>query len=138
MEVTATTWVIALAGLGLILLLGALQLVAVMRPRSDWVVQNVYGGEPDSTDPKAYFAFNQGYADGAVHREASEQAEENGRSLDAGILLRRRRSGRTLLLAHDSETSGSAVETRCPRSAVMGALEFDSRIARHHLRYPWR
>jgi hypothetical protein len=61
-EVTTATWVIAIAGLVLILLLGALQFVAVIRPRSDWTVQNVYGGDPDSTDPKAYFAYNQGYA----------------------------------------------------------------------------
>lgn len=62
MEVTAATWVVAIAGLGLILLLGGLQLVAVLRPRSAWTIENVYGGSPDTTDPKAYFAFNQGYA----------------------------------------------------------------------------
>jgi hypothetical protein len=61
-EVTTATWVIAIAGLVLILLLGALQFVAVIRPRSDWTVKNVYGGDPNSTDPKAYFAYNQGYA----------------------------------------------------------------------------
>ena len=52
----------AIAGLALILLLGGLQLVAVLRPRSAWTIENVYGGSPDTTDPKAYFAFNQGYA----------------------------------------------------------------------------
>lgn len=62
MEVTALTWVVAIAGLVLIGLLGGLQLVAVLRPRSPWTVVNVYGGSPDATDPKAYFAFNQGYA----------------------------------------------------------------------------
>lgn len=62
MEVTAATWVVAIAGLALILLLGGLQLVAVVRPRSPWTIENVYGGSPDTTDPKAYFAFNQGYA----------------------------------------------------------------------------
>lgn len=62
MEVTASTWVVALVGLVLILLLGSLQLVAVSRPRSAWTIQNVYGGSPADTDSKAYFAFNQGYA----------------------------------------------------------------------------
>lgn len=62
MEVTTTTWLVGSAGLLLILLLGSLQFVAVLRPRSDWTIENVYGGDPASTDPKAYFAFNQGYA----------------------------------------------------------------------------
>ena len=62
MDVTAFTWVVAIAGLALILLLGSLQLAAVIRPRSDWTIKNVYGGTPDGTDPKAYFAFNQGFA----------------------------------------------------------------------------
>jgi len=62
LEVTALTWVIAIAGLVLIGLLGMLQLVAVIRPQSEWTVSNVYGGSPDVTDPTAYFAFNQGYA----------------------------------------------------------------------------
>jgi hypothetical protein len=62
MEVTTATWVIAIAGLVLILLLGAFQFVAVIRPRSEWTVRNVYGGTPESTDDKAYFAYNQGYA----------------------------------------------------------------------------
>lgn len=62
MEVTAMTWVVAIGGLLLIGLLGALQLVAVIRPRSPWTIDNVYGGNPDATDPKAYFAFNQGMA----------------------------------------------------------------------------
>lgn len=62
MEVTAATWVVGIAGLVLILLLGSLQLVAVLRPRSEWTIQNVYGGNPGSTDSRAYFAFNQGYA----------------------------------------------------------------------------
>ena len=59
MEVTAATWVIALIGLALISLLGALQVVALLRPREQWTIDNVYGGSPDNTDPKAYFAFNQ-------------------------------------------------------------------------------
>ena len=62
MEVTTWTEVVAISGLVLIGLLGSLQLVAVLRPRSAWTVENVYGGSPDTTDPKAYFAFNQGYA----------------------------------------------------------------------------
>lgn len=62
MEVTAATWAIAVIGLGLITLLGALQLVAVARPRAPWTVENVYGGSPDDTDPAAYFAFNQAAA----------------------------------------------------------------------------
>jgi hypothetical protein len=56
------TRIISLTGFFLILFLVALQLVAVFRPRGDWTVKNVYGGDPKSTDPKAYFAFNQGYA----------------------------------------------------------------------------
>ena len=42
--------------------LGGLQLVAVLRPRASWTIDNVYGGDPSSTDPRAFFAFNQGYA----------------------------------------------------------------------------
>jgi len=62
MEVTALTWIIAIAGLILMGLLGSLQWVAVLRPQADWTIENVYGGDPSSTDPKAYFAFNQGLA----------------------------------------------------------------------------
>jgi hypothetical protein len=62
MEVTAATWAIALGGLLIMGLLGALQLVAVLRPRAPWTIDNVYGGSPDETDPTAYFAFNQGMA----------------------------------------------------------------------------
>ena len=62
MEVTALTWIVAIVGLVLIGLLAALQLVAVVRPRSEWTIKNVYGGSPEATDPKAYYAFNQGYA----------------------------------------------------------------------------
>lgn len=62
MELTTSTWMVAIAGLVLIGLLGGLQLVAVVRPRSTWTVQNVYGGEPNATDATAYFAYNQGYA----------------------------------------------------------------------------
>jgi hypothetical protein len=61
-DVTAATWTIALAGLALMGLLAALQLVAVIRPRASWTIENVYGGSPDRTDPKAYFAFNQASA----------------------------------------------------------------------------
>ena len=62
MDVTASTWIVAIAGLLIIGVLGGLQLVAVLRPRSAWVVENIYGGRPDDTDPTAYFAFNQGFA----------------------------------------------------------------------------
>ena len=62
MEVTVLTWIVGIAGLVLMGLLGSLQLVAVLRPRADWTVDNVYGGSPDGTDPTAYFAFNQGMA----------------------------------------------------------------------------
>jgi len=62
MEVTASTWGIAIAGLLIIAVLAGLQLVAALRPRSSWVIKNIYGGRPEATDPKAYFAFNQGYA----------------------------------------------------------------------------
>ena len=62
MEVTAATWIVAILGLVIMGLLGGLQLVAVLRPRSPWTIENVYGGSPETTDPTAYFAFNQGYA----------------------------------------------------------------------------
>ncbi len=62
MEVTLVTRIVAIAGLLIIGLLASLQLVAVLRPRADWTVANVYGGSPDATDPKAFFAFNQGWA----------------------------------------------------------------------------
>jgi len=62
MEVTAATWIVALLGLGLIGLLGGLQLVALFKPRGRWTIENVYGGSPDATDPAAYFAFNQASA----------------------------------------------------------------------------
>jgi hypothetical protein len=62
MEVRAATWVVAILGLVIMGLLGGLQLVAVLRPRSAWTIDNVYGGNPETTDPTAYFAFNQGYA----------------------------------------------------------------------------
>jgi hypothetical protein len=62
MEVTASTWVVALAGLAIMGLLATLQGIAVFSPRGEWTIRNVYGGDPGATDPKAYFAFNQGYA----------------------------------------------------------------------------
>jgi hypothetical protein len=61
-DVTVLTWIVALGGLVLMLLLGGLQLVAVLRPRDPWTVENVYGGTPEATDETAYFAFNQGFA----------------------------------------------------------------------------
>jgi hypothetical protein len=62
METTLMTWVVAIAGLLLMGLLGPLQLVAVLRPRAQWTIDNVYGGSPDATDATAYFAFGQGFA----------------------------------------------------------------------------
>lgn len=62
MDVTALTWIVAVGGLALITLLAALQFVAAIRPRAPWTIENVYGGSPDDTDPKAFFAFNQGFA----------------------------------------------------------------------------
>ena len=62
MEVTALTWTIGVAGLLIMGLLSALQLVAVVNPRGQWTITNVYGSSPANTDPKAYLAFNQGYA----------------------------------------------------------------------------
>ena len=62
MEVTLLTWIVGVGGLLLMGLLTAAQLVAVINPRGEWTIENVYGGDPSNTDPKAYFAFNQGYA----------------------------------------------------------------------------
>lgn len=62
MEVTILTWVVAIAGLVIIGILAGLQWIAIVRPRTDWTVENVYGGSPDGTDAQAYFSFNQGYA----------------------------------------------------------------------------
>ena len=62
MEVTLFTWIVGLLGLVVMGLLVVVQCIAVVKPRGAWTVENVYGGTPDTTDPKAYFAFNQGYA----------------------------------------------------------------------------
>ena len=62
MDVTAFTWIVAVTGLVIIGILGSLQFVAVLRPRSEWTLKNVYGSSPDKTDPTAYFAYNQGQA----------------------------------------------------------------------------
>jgi hypothetical protein len=62
MQVTALTWIMAVGALLLIVLLGGFQIVALLRLRSEWVITNVYGGSLEDTDPRAYFAFNQGYA----------------------------------------------------------------------------
>ena len=53
MTVTVWTWLVAVGGLVLITLLSALQVVALVRPRSKWTISNVYGGDPASTDPVA-------------------------------------------------------------------------------------
>jgi len=62
MEVTTVTWGIALIGLLLMGILMLLQSIALLRPHSAWTIKNVYGGDPDSTDPKAFFAFYHGLA----------------------------------------------------------------------------
>lgn len=62
MEVTTLTWIVAVLGLLIMGILASLQFVAVLRPRTEWTIENVYGGTPEGTDPTAYFAFNQGYA----------------------------------------------------------------------------
>ena len=62
MQVTATTWVVALLGLAIIGLLATLQLVAAVHPRADWTIRNVYGSTPERTDPTAYFAYHLGQA----------------------------------------------------------------------------
>ena len=56
MEVTLITWIVGVAGLLLMGLLTAVELVAVIKPRSEWTIENIYGGDPSGTDPKAYFA----------------------------------------------------------------------------------
>jgi len=61
-EATALTWIVAVGGLLLIGLLAALELIALLNPRGEWTIRNVYGGDPSTTDPTAYFAFNQGWA----------------------------------------------------------------------------
>ena len=60
MTVTPLTWVVAGLGLAIMSLLALLEATAVLRPRSEWTVRNVYGGSPASTDPTAYFASNRG------------------------------------------------------------------------------
>lgn len=62
MAVTPITWSVAIPGLLLVTILMVLQFIAILRPRDEWTIRNVYGGSPDKTDPKAYFAFNQGFA----------------------------------------------------------------------------
>ena len=62
METTPFTWGVAIAGLTLIGIIFVVQAIAVLRPRDQWTVDNVYGGDPSATDPTAYFAFNQGFA----------------------------------------------------------------------------
>lgn len=61
-DASILTGIVAVTGLALIGILAALQLVALIRPRSEWTIENVYGGKPEATDPRAYFAFNQGSA----------------------------------------------------------------------------
>ena len=66
MTVTPFTWIVSIAGLLIMGLLFALQFVALLRPRGEWTLKNVYGSTPIGTDPRAYFAFNQGLAWGDV------------------------------------------------------------------------
>ena len=46
MDVTPMTWIVAIGGLALIALLGGVELVALVRPRSEWTIANIYGGSP--------------------------------------------------------------------------------------------
>jgi len=62
MEVTVFTWVVGVAGLLIMGLLYVLQFIAVLRPKAEWTLQNVYGSDPSGTDPRAFFAFSQGMA----------------------------------------------------------------------------
>lgn len=62
MEVTPLTWIVAVVGLLIIGVLSTAQLIAVFRPRAEWTIENIYGGSPEDTDPKAFFAYNQGWA----------------------------------------------------------------------------
>ena len=62
MQVTSLTLAVAVVGLLMMSLLMVLQSVALLRPRSQWTIDNVYGGSPERTDPIAYFAINRGYA----------------------------------------------------------------------------
>jgi hypothetical protein len=62
MVVTLLTWIVALVGLLILGLLLTVQLVAVLKPRSEWRFKNISCADPSNTDPKAFFAVNQGYA----------------------------------------------------------------------------
>ena len=62
MEVTTSAWLVSISGLLLMGLLLVVQTIAVVRPRAEWTIKNVYGGSPGRADPTAYFAFNQGFA----------------------------------------------------------------------------
>jgi hypothetical protein len=62
MSVTPITWAVAITGLLLMAIIVILQFVALLKPRGAWTIRHVYGGSPDNTDPKAYFAFNRGFA----------------------------------------------------------------------------
>jgi len=62
MEVTLFTWIVGVAGLLIMCLLFVLQFIAILRPRADWTIKNVYGSDPGGTDPRAFFAFSQGMA----------------------------------------------------------------------------
>lgn len=53
---------VGILGLAITGILATAQFSAVLRPYDAWTIENVYGGNPDATDPKAYFAINQGWA----------------------------------------------------------------------------
>jgi hypothetical protein len=54
MGVRALTVVVAVLGLLIMGLLALLEWVAVVRPRGEWTVRNVYGGDHSATDARAY------------------------------------------------------------------------------------
>lgn len=62
MKVTTSTKLIAYTGLGLSVLLGSIQFIAVLKPQDAWTIENIYGGSPSIGDSTAYFAWNQGSA----------------------------------------------------------------------------
>ena len=62
MEATQSTYLVAIAGLLIIGLLMIFQLIALLKPDSEWVKKSVYGGSFENSDPKACFAFYRGFA----------------------------------------------------------------------------
>ena len=62
MEVTGLTWIVGIAGLLIMSLLFSVQLIAVIKPRAEWTIKNVYGEDTTNTYPKAFSSVYQGYA----------------------------------------------------------------------------